>query len=70
MRKSCLHGQTLLSVASVAFPCIRHIAARDCTLVEINPLGIVGGKAVALDAKISIDDDAMYRQNRFGHEEL
>ena len=32
----------------------------DCSLVEINPLGITAdGRALAMDAKINIDDDAI-----------
>jgi succinyl-CoA synthetase beta subunit len=35
----------------------------DCSLVEINPLVITKkGQAVALDAKITIDDNALFRQ--------
>ncbi len=35
----------------------------DCSLVEINPLVITkGGKVIALDAKITIDDNALFRQ--------
>jgi succinyl-CoA synthetase beta subunit len=35
----------------------------DCSLVEINPLVITKeGHAVALDAKITIDDNALFRQ--------
>jgi succinyl-CoA synthetase beta subunit len=35
---------------------------KDCTLVEINPLGVgPEGDLVALDGKISIDDSALYR---------
>ncbi len=35
----------------------------DCSLVEINPLIVTGsGDLVALDAKITLDDDALYRQ--------
>ncbi len=35
----------------------------DCALVEVNPLIITGdGGLVALDAKISIDDDALFRR--------
>ena len=35
----------------------------DCSLVEINPLVITASEGlVALDAKISIDDNALYRQ--------
>jgi succinyl-CoA synthetase beta subunit len=34
----------------------------DCSIVEINPLVVTkGGDAVALDAKISFDDNALFR---------
>ena len=34
----------------------------DCSLVEINPLILTGqGKLVALDAKINLDDDSLFR---------
>ena len=34
----------------------------DCAVVEINPLVVTGaGEVVALDAKVSFDDNAMYR---------
>ena len=34
----------------------------DCSLVEINPLGVTpDGRVLAMDAKIDIDDDAMFR---------
>jgi succinyl-CoA synthetase beta subunit len=37
----------------------------DASLVEINPLVTVpGGKVMALDAKMNIDDNALYRQPR------
>jgi succinyl-CoA synthetase beta subunit len=37
--------------------------ARDLNLVEINPLAIVAdGELIALDAKIQVDDNALYRQ--------
>ena len=36
--------------------------SNDCTLIEINPLALVeGNNLVALDAKITIDDDALFR---------
>jgi succinyl-CoA synthetase beta subunit len=36
--------------------------AKDCSLVEINPLIVTGdGRLMALDAKINIDDNALYR---------
>lgn len=34
------------------------VKALNATLVEINPLGVVGGKLVALDAKVVLDDAA------------
>ncbi len=34
----------------------------DCSLVEINPLGLTAdGRILAMDAKMNIDDDAMFR---------
>jgi succinyl-CoA synthetase beta subunit len=36
----------------------------DCTLVEVNPLIVTAeGQLVALDAKINLDDDAMFRHS-------
>lgn len=38
------------------------LAANDATLVEINPLALlVDGQVVALDAKVTIDDNALWR---------
>jgi len=40
--------------------------AKDCSLAEINPLVLTkDGRMVALDAKINVDDDALFR-----HEDL
>ncbi len=42
------------------------LADRDATLVEINPLVLLeDGRVVALDAKVTIDDNALFR-----HEEI
>jgi succinyl-CoA synthetase beta subunit len=39
------------------------LKAADATLVEINPLCLLhGGEVVALDSKVTIDDNALYRQ--------
>lgn len=35
----------------------------DCTLVEINPLVISGETVLALDAKINLDDHALFRRS-------
>ncbi len=38
----------------------------DCDLVEVNPLILTaGGEAIALDAKVTIDDNALYRHPDF-----
>jgi succinyl-CoA synthetase beta subunit len=37
--------------------------ARDCSLVEVNPLVVTGeGRVLALDAKLDFDDNALFRQ--------
>ena len=33
----------------------------DCSLVEINPLVVSGDRVMALDAKINLDDNALFR---------
>ena len=48
--------------AKVLSALYRVFVENDCTLVEINPLIITGdGRVVALDAKINLDDDSMFR---------
>jgi succinyl-CoA synthetase beta subunit len=38
----------------------------DCSLAEINPLAVTAdGEAFALDAKINLDDNALYRHKKF-----
>lgn len=38
----------------------------DCELVEINPLMITdSGKAIAADAKVTLDDEALFRHERY-----
>ncbi|MEW4490989.1 ADP-forming succinate--CoA ligase subunit beta [Thalassoglobus sp. JC818] len=41
-------------------------AENDCSMVEINPLVVTGsGDLLALDAKVSFDDNAMFRHKNF-----
>ena len=48
--------------AKVLSALYRVFVENDCSLVEINPLIITGdGRVVALDAKINLDDDSMFR---------
>ncbi len=41
----------------------------DCTLAEINPLALTGNGFIALDAKMNIDNNAMFRQKFMEEEE-
>jgi len=44
--------------------------ASDCSLLEINPLAVdAAGHLILLDAKITIDDNALYRQKELGGDE-
>ncbi|MBU4427084.1 MAG: ADP-forming succinate--CoA ligase subunit beta [Pseudomonadota bacterium] len=54
---------TARGLMSVMASVYKIFLANDCSLVEINPLVITGeGRVVALDAKITIDDNALFRQ--------
>jgi succinyl-CoA synthetase beta subunit len=54
---------TIRSLMSVMSNVYKVFTTLDCSLIEINPLVTTGeGKVLALDAKISIDDNALFRQ--------
>jgi succinyl-CoA synthetase beta subunit len=54
------------AVAEVVAQLAEVAAAEDATLIEVNPLIVTAGReVVALDAKVTIDNNALYR-----HEEL
>ena len=67
------HGRRLAFEAGVAPDTVRGVGAlldklydafvaEDATLVEVNPLIVTGDrKVVALDAKVTLDDNALYR---------
>ena len=51
-----------LPVAGLMASLYKLFEDNDCSLVEINPLGVTSdGRVLAMDAKIDIDDDAMFR---------
>jgi succinyl-CoA synthetase beta subunit len=57
-----LQGGTIGKAAAVAFALFRAFLDCDCSLAEINPLGVTArGELLALDAKMTIDDNALYR---------
>jgi succinyl-CoA synthetase beta subunit len=55
-------GPTLRSADKFMKALCRLYVDLDCTLVEVNPLVITGeGEMIALDAKVSFDDNALFR---------
>ena len=57
-----LEGPAAAAAPTVFAALYRIFTETDCTLVEVNPLIVTGdGRLVALDAKISVDDDAIFR---------
>ncbi len=57
-----LQGGVIGKGAAVAFALCRAFLDCDCSLAEINPLGLTArGELIALDAKMIIDDNALYR---------
>ena len=66
VRKLCaqlgLTGTSVRSAEKFIRPLCRLFVELDCSLAEINPLVVTkSGELVALDAKISFDDNALFR---------
>ncbi len=57
-----LKGDPAKQVSKILFNLYRLFKEKDAELVEINPLVLSGDQIVAADAKVTIDDDALYRQ--------
>jgi len=55
-------SRAMLGVARVICSMYGIYRRYDCTLVEINPLALTEKGVVALDSRVDIDDDAVYRQ--------
>ena len=57
-----LQGPALNAVAAVAQSVAKAFLAYDTSLLEIKPLGLTAeGKAIAMDAKMTLDDNALFR---------
>ena len=54
-------GNTALS--DIIMKLYRVFSNNDCTLAEINPLALTARGVLALDAKMNIDDNAMFRHD-------
>jgi len=57
-----LAGPEAKQVQNIIHKLYRVFVACDAELVEINPLVVSGEKVIAADAKVTIDDDALFRQ--------
>jgi succinyl-CoA synthetase beta subunit len=71
LRYECINAAICLGLKKDQYSQFVHIVQRiydllityDLTLVEINPLVVTkSGKLICIDAKINIDDNALYRQ--------
>ncbi len=61
-----LQGAAVASVAGVAQGVAQLFLDKDASLIEINPLGLTAdGHAVAMDAKMTLDDNALFRHPEF-----
>jgi succinyl-CoA synthetase beta subunit len=61
-----LSGKLLLAVSAIIEKMYELFATKDLDLIEINPLGVdVEGNLMALDGKISINDDALPKHSEF-----
>ncbi len=61
-----LTGSLCEDCVDLALNLYRCCLEKDCSLVEINPLVITkAGWLLAMDAKISFDDNAVYRHNEY-----
>ena len=63
-----LSSREKLQVARVLQRLYELYRARDCKLIEINPLALTTEGVVALDARVDIDGDALGRQKKLGIE--
>ena len=59
-----MSGATARQGAEILASLYRIFTDNDCTLVEVNPLIVAGdGSVVALDAKMDVEDDALFRHS-------
>ncbi|RJR53221.1 MAG: hypothetical protein C4576_01880 [Desulfobacteraceae bacterium] len=60
--EAAVSGKLLLSLESVLAKLAKVFIETDATIAEINPLALTaGGRLIALDCHLDIDDDALFR---------
>lgn len=61
-RKLGLNGKTVVAFVDLTTKLSRLVSEKEAELAEINPVAILGdGSMIALDAKVIIDDNSMFR---------
>lgn len=61
--KMGLEGAQIRAFAALLFKVYKIFVDKDASLIEINPLVLTGaGELIALDAKVNLDENALYRQ--------
>lgn len=61
-----LEGPAVRSAEDFLPKFCRFFVENDCSMAEVNPLVVTGDqKLLALDAKVSFDDNALYRHHKF-----
>jgi succinyl-CoA synthetase beta subunit len=68
LRELDLPGALAAALAQVMARLYRVYRSYDCTLAEINPLAVTPQGLVALDARLALDDDALFRHPELGIE--
>lgn len=61
-RRMKVSGNESIQIQNILMKLYKAFIELDIELIEINPLVVSEGKLIATDAKITIDDDALYRQ--------
>ena len=61
-----MEGKAVRNAARFLPQLCRFFLDNDCSMAEVNPLVVTGdGTLIALDAKVSFDDNAMFRHKKF-----
>ena len=66
VRQTGIPSRLMAPLGRVIASLYRVYRENDCTLAEINPLAITPKGVVALDARIEIDDDSVFRHPELG----
>ncbi|UCF09109.1 MAG: ADP-forming succinate--CoA ligase subunit beta [Thermoplasmata archaeon] len=68
VKKLGLSGKEMVKVADVATKLYRAFTEYDAELAEINPLALTPDGFIGVDAKMNIDDNALYRHKELARE--